>query len=72
MRVDQIRGALLQPGSQITPGYELVTVRLRDGQTLRGFARNRSSFDIRLQDREGKFHLTSGRPVSDIRTKGNR
>jgi PQQ-dependent dehydrogenase (methanol/ethanol family) len=66
MRVDQIRGALLQPGAQITPGYELVTVRLRDGQTLRGFARNRSSFDIRLQDREGKFHLLQEGQISDI------
>ena len=32
MTVDQIREALLQPDAQITPGYGLVTVRLRDGQ----------------------------------------
>ena len=57
MTVGQIREALLQPGARIAHGYELVTVRLRDGQTLRGFARSRSSFDIRLQDLEGKFHL---------------
>ena len=53
----QIREALLQPGARIAQGYELVTVRLRDGQSLRGFARSRSSFDVRLQDLEGKFHL---------------
>ena len=43
MRVDQIRGAVLQPSARITPGYELVTVRLRDGRTLRGFAGSRSN-----------------------------
>ena len=29
---------------------------------LRGFARSRSNFDVRLQDLEGKFHLASGGP----------
>src|SRR5881396_3337308 len=52
MTVDQIREALLQPSARITPGYELVTVQLRDGRVMRGFARSRSNFDIRLQDLE--------------------
>ena len=43
MTVDQIREALLQPDAQITPGYELVTLRLKDGKTLRGFARSRTT-----------------------------
>src|SRR6266404_5105201 len=34
MTVDQIRESLLQPDAEITPGYELVTVHLKDGQTL--------------------------------------
>src|SRR5207249_5300821 len=46
MTVDDIREALLQPSAHITPGYELVTVRLRDGETVRGFSRGRSNFDI--------------------------
>ena len=57
MTVGQIQDALLQPGARIAQGYELVTVRLRDGRSLRGFARSRSSFDVRLQDLEGKFYL---------------
>jgi PQQ-dependent dehydrogenase (methanol/ethanol family) len=67
MTVDQIREALLQPGANITPGYELVTVQLRDGQAIRGFARNRSNFDIRLQDLAGKFHLLQEGQISAIR-----
>jgi PQQ-dependent dehydrogenase (methanol/ethanol family) len=63
---DQIRDALLQPGARIAPGYELVAVRLRDGQTLRGFARNRSNFDIQLQDLKGVFHAFSMDRVSAI------
>src|SRR5262249_3543336 len=66
MTVDQIREALLRPSARITPSYELVTVRLRDGQTLRGFARNRSNFDIRLQDLDGKIHLLQENQISTI------
>lgn len=56
MTVQAIRSALLHPEAYITPGYELVTVQLRDGKTLRGFARSRSNFDIQLQDFHGKLH----------------
>ena len=56
LTVDQIRQALLEPSAQITSGYALVTLRMRDGSTLRGFARNRTRFDIQLQDLKGVFH----------------
>src|SRR5215471_18959703 len=59
LTVDQIRQALLQPSVQIAPGYALVTLRMRDGNTLRGFARNRTRFDIQLQDLKGAFHPVS-------------
>ena len=65
MTVDQIREALLQPDAEITPGYELVTVRLRDGQALRGFARSRTNFDIQLQDLTGGLHSLSLDQISD-------
>src|SRR5207249_6118512 len=66
MTVDQIREALLQPSAHITPGYELVTVQLRDGRIMHGFARSRSNFDIRLQDLEGKFHLLQEGQISAV------
>lgn len=53
--VEEIRESLLQPGARITPGYELVTVRLRDGHSLRGFLRTRSNFDLHIQDLQGSI-----------------
>src|SRR5438034_9677363 len=64
--VDEIRSALKEPSADITPGYELVTVELRDGNTLRGFARNRSNFDIRLEDFQGKWHLLEEGRIASI------
>ena len=57
---EEIRTSLLQPSARISPGYELVTVKLPDGDTVRGFARNRSNFDIALQDLAGRL-----RPVRE-------
>lgn len=55
--VAEIRASLFEPSAHVTPGYESVTVRLRTGQILRGFARSRSNFEIALQDMDGQFHL---------------
>jgi PQQ-dependent dehydrogenase (methanol/ethanol family) len=59
MTVEEIRDALLRPDARIAPGYGLVTVQLRSGQTLRGFARSRTNFDLALQDLQGRFHPLS-------------
>src|SRR5688572_28060100 len=59
LTVDQIRDALLQPAARIAPGYGLVTLNLRDGSTLRGFARSRTAFDIAVQDLKGQLHPLS-------------
>jgi PQQ-dependent dehydrogenase (methanol/ethanol family) len=59
LTVDEIRDALLNPSARIAPGYGLVSVRLRNGRTLRGFARSRSSFDVAIQDLTGTFHPVS-------------
>jgi putative heme-binding domain-containing protein len=66
MTLDQIQEALLHPGRHVAPGYELVRVQLRDGRTIRGFARGQSNFDVRLQDLEGKFHLLQGSQIAAI------
>lgn len=64
--VDELRESLLQPSARITPGYELVTVRLRDGQMVRGFARSRSNFEIVVQDLKGQFYLLRENEISVI------
>jgi len=66
MTVEEIQEALLRPGAHTAPGYELVTVKLRDGRTIRGFAKSRSNFDIGVQDLEGRFHSLQEGQVSTI------
>ncbi len=59
LTADQLREALTNPGARIAPGYGLVSLRMRDGSSVRGFARNRTKFDIALQDLKGAL-----RPLS--------
>jgi PQQ-dependent dehydrogenase (methanol/ethanol family) len=66
MTVGELRDALVRPDARIAPGYGLVSVRLRNGRTLRGFARSRSSFDIAMQDLTGAFHTLSLDDVASI------
>lgn len=66
LTVDQIRQALLQPSAEIAAGYSLVTLRMRDGSALRGFVRNRTRFDIQLQDLKGALHPVSLDRVSAV------
>ena len=63
----EIRAALLDPSAHIAAGYESVTVHLRSGQTLHGFARSESNFEITLQDGEGKFHRILQDQILSIR-----
>src|SRR5262249_20641080 len=56
MTVDEIRTALLEPGAHLVPGFSLAKVRLRNGETVRGFVKIRSGFGIGLMDFEGRFH----------------
>lgn len=64
--VEEIQSALKQPSADITPGYDLVTVKLRDGKAIRGFARSRSNFDIRVEDLQGKLHLLQEGQIASI------
>lgn len=66
LTLDEIREALTEPGSQVIPGYELVSVTLGDGQILRGFARSRGSSEIQLQDLSGRFHLLHGDEIGVV------
>ena len=66
LTVAEIRDALLNPDARIAPGYDLVSVRLRNGGTLRGFARSRSSFDLAVQDLTGALHPLSLDDVASV------
>jgi PQQ-dependent dehydrogenase (methanol/ethanol family) len=66
LTVDELRDALLKPEARIAQGYGVVSVRLRNGRTLRGFARSRSSFDLAIQDMAGAFHTLSLDDVASV------
>jgi PQQ-dependent dehydrogenase (methanol/ethanol family) len=68
---DQLRESLLNPSAQISPGYGLVTVRTRDGKTVRGFARDQSGIEIVVEDLQGKFHLLASDKIATVRDENN-
>jgi PQQ-dependent dehydrogenase (methanol/ethanol family) len=47
-------------------GWAVVNVRLRNGSTLRGFARNQGKHDIQLQSLDGRMHLLRDPQYSQI------
>jgi PQQ-dependent dehydrogenase (methanol/ethanol family) len=66
MTADEMHTVLVHPDQHITTGYERVTVVLRNGTTLRGFARGRTNFDLQLQDLDGNFHLLQSHEIASV------
>jgi alcohol dehydrogenase (cytochrome c) len=62
----EIEQSLRNPGARLSPGFKLVSARLRDGQKLRGFARNESNYDLQLQSLDGKFHLLQREEIVEL------
>src|SRR5262245_34050815 len=62
----EIEQSLRAPGARITPGFSLVSARLRDGRAVRGFVKNESNFDLQLQGLDGKFHLLRRQEVAEL------
>lgn len=53
LTVDQLREAVENPSARIAPGYGLVRVERRGAAMVRGFARNRTGYEIAVQDLKG-------------------
>ncbi len=64
-RLAQIVQSLRNPAALETPGYHLVSVRLRDGTTLRGLVKNESNFDLQLQTLDGGLRLLDREQIAD-------
>jgi len=62
----ELEESLRNPAARISAGYQIVSVSLRAGGSLRGFARNRSRYNIQVQDFEGRFHLLSMDEVAEV------
>jgi len=64
-RLARIEMALRDPSSLAAPGYKLVSVHLRAGQTIRGLVKNESNYDLQLQDLDGKLHFLSREEIAE-------
>jgi PQQ-dependent dehydrogenase (methanol/ethanol family) len=67
MTMQEIESVLLHPDAHITPGYDLLTVRLRNGASVQGFARGQTNFDIQLQDANGEFHFLHTPEIASVK-----
>ena len=57
--LDQIRRSVADPDASIVDGYGVVEIRMLDGTTVEGFARNRSGIDLQLQTFDGQFRFVA-------------
>ncbi|HLX43796.1 MAG TPA: PQQ-binding-like beta-propeller repeat protein [Bryobacteraceae bacterium] len=69
MTLAEIEEAVRTPSAKITPGYEVVNVKLHDGRSLRGFARNRNIYNLQLQDLAGRFVLLDQTEIAELTTE---
>jgi PQQ-dependent dehydrogenase (methanol/ethanol family) len=59
MRLGVLQQVLANPSANITPGYVMASVTMKDGAngtTLRGYLRAQGSHDLVLQTNDGKLH----------------
>jgi len=55
--LSELEQSLKQPDARIAMGYGFVEVKLRNGSSLRGFARSQGAHDLQLQTLDGQLHL---------------
>ncbi|MBV8817466.1 MAG: PQQ-binding-like beta-propeller repeat protein [Acidobacteriaceae bacterium] len=69
LSVAEIRQALLHPDQRSTPGYTLVTVQLRSGESIRGFQRGRTNWDLQLQTLDGRFRFFRADEITAVKAE---
>ena len=62
----EVESALQRPNVGRKGGYEVATVRLGSGETIRGFIRNESAFDLQLQGFDHKLHLLTTAKIAAV------
>jgi alcohol dehydrogenase (cytochrome c) len=62
----EIEQSLRAPSARLTPGFKLVSIRTRDGRSLRGFAKNESNYDLQIQGLDGAFHLLRRQDIAEL------
>lgn len=61
-----LRESIVDPEADGAQGYRAVAVRLNNGQTLKGVARNRTNYSLQLQDAQGQLHLIAMENVAEM------
>ena len=57
LSLPELEQSLTDPGARIAAGYALVSVSLKNGTVLKGFARSRGSHDVQVQTADGQLHM---------------
>ena len=65
-RTRQIERALETPGADPNSSFKTVSVRLRDGRVIRGFAKYESLFDVGLHSLDGEYHSLSRDDIAEL------
>ncbi len=66
LTVGELETAMLNPAKRQTERYAVATVQLRTGETVRGFIRNESGFDLQMQGFDNRLHLLKRSDVATI------
>lgn len=64
--VEKLREAIIDPDADGFRGYTGVTATLKNGQTIRGVARNRTNYSLQILDKDGKVHLLRTADLRDV------
>lgn len=65
-----IKESIVEPSKDLTfLGNEGVTVTMKNGQVLRGVARNRDNYSMQVVDRKGDLHMISMMDVKELAIK---
>src|ERR1051325_545960 len=62
----QLRQDILDPDAGGAADYRPITVKLRNGKTVQGVARNRTNYSLQILDAQGNLHLLSMADVQEI------
>ena len=63
--MEEIRRAVTEPSANIRKGYQFATLRV-GGETIRGFVRNESRYNIQFQGLDGRFHLLAAGEYEEL------
>jgi PQQ-dependent dehydrogenase (methanol/ethanol family) len=67
LTLGEIETSLRTPDARRTPGYAVVSARLRSGQTVRGLLKNESGYDLQIQGFDNQLYLLDRNDVADLR-----